>query len=1114
VNIPGVKPNLGLVVKFNGIWSIVTGATLVTGTTYDITVFPSPVFADAGVSVDFHKVSSVGTGSHIMEFVGSGVTYNALQQYGGVPIPGNETREIAPGRCYFFTSDHLGNMKVGKSFKVEQATGTVTISTDQFNLSGLNNIGPFKRNGVSVGVALEEVSNDPELRSSTGQPDGTTVPTTFAVKQYVDKKTIPAGGNQFQILRKASSNDYVTEWTTLTKYSVGLGNVLDVQQIPVSLLGVANGVATLDSSGTLPNVQVPITVSSRLVPPGGSSAQVLLKTSGTNYDTAWATINKSTLGLGNVLDVQQIPDSLLGVANGVATLDASGVVRSNQIPVAITTGTITANAIASNGNVTAGNLFTSGTITTNAISASNNLNITIGGTLVLAGGNIQLGNSSTGRTIVFPAASANHWLIQKSDGNGGNHGIMSYGMQGLAFWKTWNSNPQLKPVFDFECSGVSRLMRIRAESASPPYGSISVGPSDSTAVFDITQVNHPSTMADIRCVRGNIVLEGASTAGNSGLRYTNPTYSGPLVEKRTDGIQRWGIGVNSTNTKVYAGGTTGRIDLGFALSDSTFADGMTVIRNGITTTANVGINTTAPTSTLDVVGNARVSGALRANTLTANSMCLSANAAPINDYGQMTFSLLNNTTLQVRVRGSDGIMRAGNVTLQTSNDAELSAFRSINGLALLLDSEQYRTSTSSTWLDQSGNFQNFGSTSYTTVNNQPRVLTSVFPSGEFPVSNQATFIIFASPGSDTTLQRILTTNNASSTYIAYLNSTTSTFSRYASGVVTTPTPSVAYTDVYPTDTYTKPYMTAIAVSATSAISGGKNWQLFLAPSNTGIVAEYASSTTNAANYSFNRIGWPTAANSWAFAVFAVYNRVLSQMEIQAIYDSQKLRFGLLDADPRLAAFKSTSGLLLLLDSDQYTTSTSTTWLDQSGNDNNFTATATTMVAGQPRVTTSVFANGDFPVPVGSATFIFFASPSSDTTRQRVVATNAARNNWIAYLETNNRYGRNQGGTLSASLNPTYQTVYPTDTYTKPYMTAITTSSSGRGWRLFLIDGTGNVIEPWYFSGGDTTNYSFNRIGSMVPESSWAFALFAVYNRALAIAELQTIYNSQKTRFGI
>jgi hypothetical protein len=51
-----------------------------------------------------------------------------------------------------------------------------------------NSVGPFSRDGgqTTVGVKLMEVSNNPNLIASTGQPDINTAPTQYAIKSYLD----------------------------------------------------------------------------------------------------------------------------------------------------------------------------------------------------------------------------------------------------------------------------------------------------------------------------------------------------------------------------------------------------------------------------------------------------------------------------------------------------------------------------------------------------------------------------------------------------------------------------------------------------------------------------------------------------------------------------------------------------------------------------------------------------------------------------------------------------------------------------------------------------------------------------------------------------------------
>lgn len=165
---------------------------------YDVVFFPPVSYADLGFEINFHNVSYLSTGSHVMEYVGSGVTYNALPEYGGVPSETAETRNIEPAKVFYTTSDHRGNSKVGPRFSVNQATGAITLDASSFDLQNLEGIGPFIRNGIAIGERLRELSNNVQLRSdATGQSDSQTAPTQVAVKTYVDRRAVPPVPNEY-----------------------------------------------------------------------------------------------------------------------------------------------------------------------------------------------------------------------------------------------------------------------------------------------------------------------------------------------------------------------------------------------------------------------------------------------------------------------------------------------------------------------------------------------------------------------------------------------------------------------------------------------------------------------------------------------------------------------------------------------------------------------------------------------------------------------------------------------------------------------------------------------------------------------------------------------------
>jgi hypothetical protein len=171
----------------NGVNYLVTDVAAVSGQPNQrrVTTYPAPPSITTNNQIRFHQLSNISTGGLVMEYVGSGVTYNALPKYGGVPIRTREINQIAPGRVFYSTVDNIGNLKIGEYFAVNQLTGEVTINANSFNLSGLNAIGPFSRNGIAVGVVLNEVSNNTTLLNSQGLFGEDTTPTQYAVKEYV-----------------------------------------------------------------------------------------------------------------------------------------------------------------------------------------------------------------------------------------------------------------------------------------------------------------------------------------------------------------------------------------------------------------------------------------------------------------------------------------------------------------------------------------------------------------------------------------------------------------------------------------------------------------------------------------------------------------------------------------------------------------------------------------------------------------------------------------------------------------------------------------------------------------------------------------------------------------
>ena len=186
--------------------------------------------ADAGDSLQFastdgnayqiQSVSSVTANSvayHVLVFstsratpVASGLTVNVRKEFSLIRLTGHDflqvgtggtdttnwpnnptqnpaqadqviTNETDPGRVYYTATDDLGNFYVGDQFKVDQATGNVTLDASAFNLSGLESLRLGSVGGL-IGASINEFSTDITL----SQNSDSKVSTQKAVKTYVD----------------------------------------------------------------------------------------------------------------------------------------------------------------------------------------------------------------------------------------------------------------------------------------------------------------------------------------------------------------------------------------------------------------------------------------------------------------------------------------------------------------------------------------------------------------------------------------------------------------------------------------------------------------------------------------------------------------------------------------------------------------------------------------------------------------------------------------------------------------------------------------------------------------------------------------------------------------
>jgi len=99
------------------------------------------------------------------------------------PIPSQEINEGFPGRVFYVSTDQNGNFRVGRYFRVNQATGSATLNASAFDLSGLTSL-RLGSIGAQLGAQINEFSTDTNLSQNSNEK----VPTQAAVKAYVDNK--------------------------------------------------------------------------------------------------------------------------------------------------------------------------------------------------------------------------------------------------------------------------------------------------------------------------------------------------------------------------------------------------------------------------------------------------------------------------------------------------------------------------------------------------------------------------------------------------------------------------------------------------------------------------------------------------------------------------------------------------------------------------------------------------------------------------------------------------------------------------------------------------------------------------------------------------------------
>ena len=141
------------------------------------------------------------------DFLNIGVGGTVTTNWPGVPstqpISAQEITEGFPGRIFYVSTDQDGNFRVGKYFRINQATGAATLNASAFNLSGLAEL-RLGSVGAQLGAQINEFSTDGTL----SQNSAVKVPTQSAVKTYVDTSIATLTGIVSTTAKKVSPTLY------------------------------------------------------------------------------------------------------------------------------------------------------------------------------------------------------------------------------------------------------------------------------------------------------------------------------------------------------------------------------------------------------------------------------------------------------------------------------------------------------------------------------------------------------------------------------------------------------------------------------------------------------------------------------------------------------------------------------------------------------------------------------------------------------------------------------------------------------------------------------------------------------------------------------------------
>ena len=153
------------------------------------------------VRMSGHDFLDIGTGG----FADTNYPVIITADYTQQPDQTRETLSENGGRVFYVTTDQDGNFRVGDYFKVEQATGRASLSSEEFDLTGLNELQLGSVRAGKKGATVDEFSTDGTMADNSD----TAVPTEKAVVTFVTDQ-LNAGSASAAKLTDADNDTQVT----------------------------------------------------------------------------------------------------------------------------------------------------------------------------------------------------------------------------------------------------------------------------------------------------------------------------------------------------------------------------------------------------------------------------------------------------------------------------------------------------------------------------------------------------------------------------------------------------------------------------------------------------------------------------------------------------------------------------------------------------------------------------------------------------------------------------------------------------------------------------------------------------------------------------------------